>query len=157
MHEPVLVRLEEYLDSGEPTAELESHLKECAECRKEVELMRMQSLMFDSLKAPVHADPAPGFYARVMAQVDSQVKPSVWSLFGESLFAKRLAYASATLMVLMGTYLISSQPAEESLASAGPEAILAGAERTGPTIGHDPQRDREAVLVKLATYDQVFQ
>src|SRR5262245_17862986 len=99
MHEPVIGRLEEYLSGGGPFAEVEEHLKNCAGCRKELESMRMQSALFRSLRTREEIEPAAGFYARVMERVETQVKPSAWSLFGESLFAKRLAYASAMFLV----------------------------------------------------------
>ncbi len=155
MHEPVLARLEEYLESREPIAEVEAHLRSCAECREELkEMRRLQAGLFEVFRAPGNIEPRAGFYARVMNQIESQTRPSIWNLFGESLFAKRLAYASMSLVVLLGTYFVSSQPAEETVASGAPEAILAGDEQTGPPIGADPQRDRETVLVNLATYQQ---
>lgn len=154
MHEPVLERLEEYLHSRQPIAEVEEHLRICSGCREEVEQMRKQSDLFQVLKAPADIEPIGAFYSRVMNRIETQARPSVWNLFGESLFAKRLAYASMTLLVLFGTFLVSSQPSDEAIASNEPEVILAGNEQAGPPIGSDPQRDREAVLVNLATYSQ---
>lgn len=157
MHEPVLGYLEDYLHFREPIAEVENHLRSCADCRQELEEMRLQAELFETLRASADLDPRPGFYARVMNQIEFQTKPSVWNLFGESLFAKRLAYASVSLLVLLGTYFISSQPAEETVASGAPEVILAGDERGAPPIGTDHERDRGAVLVNLATYQQDYQ
>jgi len=136
---------------------MENHLRRCAECREELQEIQMQSELFGVLCAPANLEPGVGFYARVMNLVESQVRPSVWNLFGESLFAKRLAYASMSLLILLGTYFVSSQPAQEIVASGTPEVILAGDEQTGPPIGADPQRDREVVLVNLATYQQDYQ
>jgi hypothetical protein len=99
-------------------------------------------------------DPAAGFYARVMDRVETQARPSAWSLFGESLFAKRLAYASAMFLVLLGTVLVSSIDSEEPLAVAAPERIFAGEVDPEPVTMENPQRDRDrdVVLVNLATY-----
>ena len=155
MHEPVLNRLEDLLDSDAPIPEVEAHLQKCVECREELAEMKQQHELFAAFRAPVQAEPAPGFYARVLNQIETQTKPSIWNLFGESLFAKRLAYASMSAIVLMGSYFIASQPAQETLMSANPEAILADQPAAVASLtGSDTQRDREAVLVNLATYQQ---
>jgi anti-sigma factor RsiW len=155
MHEPVIGRLEEYLAGGGPFADVEEHLKNCANCRKELEAMQMHSSLFRSLRGDV--DPTAGFYARVMNRVETQARPSVWSLFGESVFAARLAYASATLLVALGTVLVTSSGPEEPLAVAAPERILAGESDPIPVTMEDPQQDRDVVLVNLATYRQDYQ
>ena len=151
MHEPVIARLEECLSGGGPFSDVEEHLKNCANCRTEVEAMRMQSALFRSLRAPHDIDLAAGFYARVMNRVETQVRPSPWSLFGESIFAKRLAYASAMFLVLLGSVLVTSTGPEEPLAASAPERILAG-EAHPPVTMENPQQDRDVVLVTLATH-----
>jgi hypothetical protein len=112
--------------------------------------MRAQSLLFRTLKAPVEVEPPAGFYARVMNRIETQNRPSVWSLFADSLFAKRLVYASAMFLLLLGSVLVSSTP-EDTYAVTGPEAILAGQELPEP-VTMDPGRDRDVVLVNLATW-----
>ena len=153
MHEPVKSRLEDYLD-GQRFAEVDEHLKACDACRSEVKALEMQSAMFRMLRAQA-AEPAPGFYARVINRVETQ-RPSPWSLFGESLFAKRLIYASATLLVLMGTFVVSSSSEMEVDVAETPEVILAGQDTMQPVSMVDQQRDRDVVLVNLATYQQAY-
>ena len=152
MHEPVVSRLEDILNGGGPYADVETHLKDCADCRKQVDAMRMQSALMRSLRAPREVEPDGAFYARVMNRIDTQQKPSPWSLFGESLFAKRLAYASAMFLVAVGTVLVTGAEREEPLAVAAPEYIFAGEAHPAPVSMEDPQRNRDAILVKLATY-----
>jgi anti-sigma factor RsiW len=152
MHEPVIGRLEEYLGGDGRFPEVEEHLKNCASCRTEVEAMQMQSALFRSLRAPREIDLPAGFYARVMDRVETQARPSPWSLFGESIFAKRLAYASAMFLVLLGSVLVTSTDREEPLAGAAPESILAGEAHPVPVTMENPQRDRDVVLVNLATH-----
>src|SRR5262245_25715943 len=101
MHDPVVGRLEEYLDGNGPYPEVEQHLKDCAECRTELEAMRLQSALFRKA-FQVEVEPNAGFYARVMNRIETQARPSVWSLFAESLFARRLVYASASFLLLAG-------------------------------------------------------
>lgn len=150
MHEPVVQRLEEYLDGGGPFPEMEEHLNKCADCKKEVDAMQAQAALF-RLAFHSEVEPSSGFYARVMNRIDTQAKPSVWSLFGESMFAKRLAYASATFLLLAGVVFISANEPDTAMASTYPEVILAADQLYTP-VSMDPQRDREVVLVNLATY-----
>ena len=150
MHDPVIGRLEEYLDGGGPYPEVEEHLKQCAECRDELSAMQSQSAAFRKAFR-VEVEPNAGFYARVMNRIETQAKPSVWSLFGESMFAKRLAYASATFLLVASAVFVSSTQPDRPLASNDPESILAGDERYTP-VNMDSERDRDVVLVNLATY-----
>lgn len=152
MHEPVVSRLEDILNGDGPFADVEAHLKNCADCRKDVDAMRMQAALFRSLRAPREVEPDGVFYARVMNRIEGQQKPSPWSLFGESLFAKRLAYASAMFLVAAGSVLVTGAGQEEPLAVAAPEYIFAGEVHPAPVSMEDPQRDRDVILVKLATY-----
>jgi anti-sigma factor RsiW len=155
MHEPVIQRLEEYLDGGGPYPEVESHLSNCDDCRNELEAMRAQStLLRRAFK--VEAEPDPAFYARVMGRIETQARPSVWSLFAESMFAKRLAYASATFLVLVGVVFVSAEQ-DQATAFGDPGVVLAGDERYTPVnmdTDTDTERDREVVLVNLTTYQQ---
>jgi anti-sigma factor RsiW len=151
MHDSVNDNLEDYLHGRGRTIEVEQHLRNCESCRKEVEAMRRQSLLLKSLRAPADVEPSAGFYARVMNRIETQNRPSVWSLFADSLFAKRLVYASATFLLLLGTFLVSSSSVDETYVASGPEAILAGEELPEP-VTMDPGRDRDVVLVNLATY-----
>lgn len=153
MHEPVVRHLEEYLIGDGPYPQVEEHLSKCADCRNEVEAMRSQAALFRVFRTDV--EPGAGFYARVMNRIETQARPSVWSLFGESMFAKRLAYASATFLVLAGVVIVSSNQSDQLAAFGDPEVILAGDERYTP-VSMDPQRDREVILVNLATYQQDY-
>jgi len=152
MHEPVIGRLEEYLAGGGPFAEVEEHLKNCAHCRTEVEAMQVQSALFRSLRSAQEIDPVAGFYARVLSRIETQARPSPWSLFGESIFAKRLAYASAMFLVLLASVLVTSTERDETLAGTAPEQIIAGEAHPTPVTMENPQQDRDVVLVTLATH-----
>jgi anti-sigma factor RsiW len=149
MHEPLLDRLEDYLEDKGHTEEVDRHLAECAECREELAAMKESALILRALRAP-EMEPAPGFYARVMNRVEREGKPSLWWLFGESLFAKRLAYASLTVLVLLGTVFVTTEE-DSSLTASAPEAIMAE-ETPDPVTITNRDRDRDVVLVNLATF-----
>jgi anti-sigma factor RsiW len=148
MHESIKEGLEDFLrDDGGP--EFAAHLDACPECRDQVERMREQALELRVLRA--EAAPAPGFYARVMARIETERRPSLWSLLLEPAFGRRLMYASLTLVVLLGTYLIATESVEPVTASTPAERYLA---EEHPAVGANPQQDRDVVLVRLATYDE---
>ena len=116
-------------------------------------MMKQQSALFRNLRAPDESEPAPGFYARVISRVEAAHRPSVWSLFGESVFAERLAYASVAFLLLIGSLLYSTAATEDRLMANSPEYVLAGQEMPEPVTMETPERDRQVVLASLASYD----
>ena len=154
MHRLIRDGLEDVL-AGTPGAAQAGHLKECGECRKEVAAMRGQAALLRQLRAPdlEESEPRPGFYARVLERIEAQNAGSIWNLFFDSLFGRRIALASAILILLLGVYLVSAERMAE------PEPILADIPfevLPGPVIpvsaaleGAVPQDD---VLVNLVTY-----
>jgi hypothetical protein len=150
MHQPIQDRLEDYLRNGK-LPEVDAHLGGCGECREEMAAFERQAELIRTLRAPEDVAPRGGFYARVMDRIEQQRRSSsIWSVFLEPAFGKRLVYASATLLVLLGTYLYSTEPMAPP--DARPEVILAEQDQASE-IGRDTERDREAILVNLATYE----
>jgi anti-sigma factor RsiW len=155
MHEPLTGRIEEYLQGSVSMPEVDNHLKHCDSCRKEVAEMKQHAVLLRSLRPGAEVEPSAGFYARVLNRIDLQAPQSVWSVFSDSLFAKRLAYASMTFVVLLGTYLVSTTQSEQQpYAASAPEAIIANDDHMHPAVGDNAQQNRETVLVSLASYQQ---
>ena len=115
--------------------------------------MKQQAELFLALKSTQEIVPDAAFYARLMTRIETQAKPSIWNIFGESTFAKRLAYGSLTFVVLLGTYFISSTAVDPELANSSPEMLMSN-DPHSTEVGADPQRDREAILVNLATFQE---
>lgn len=166
MHQPVKDNLEEYLRdvSGKYgraiPEEMETHLSSCAECAGELSQLELQSAALQSLRAPAGAELSAGFYARVMQRIDdARATNSVWAAFLEPIFAKRLFYASATLLVLLGSYLVSSESADHGFYNPPAAATVVNAppdvatNATPDDVDTTPQ-ERDAVLVSLAGYEQ---
>lgn len=154
MHDPMKERLEDYLRGslGEVALrEFEAHLESCAGCRAETSRMRAHAMLLRELRAPAGIEPAPGFYGRVMGAIEAQARPSIWSVFLDPVFGKRLMYATMAVLLLLSGYLVGTQPGAADYAEAvtTPETILV--ERQ-PSVGADQQRDRDVILVNLATY-----
>lgn len=127
MHREVQDRLEEVLTqssagpSFQQTDAARQHVTACPECREEVEFMAQQAALLRDLKAPAEfdAEVRPGFYARVMERIEAQSPISIWNLFIESAFGRRIAVASLALALVLGFYLVS-------LESSADEPMLAG-------------------------------
>lgn len=154
MHQPVREHLEDYLQnalSPKIPREFHAHLEACASCRDEVGRMRDHSLLVRSLRSSEEVDPAAGFYARVMETIDAQRSASIWTAFLDPSFGRRLVFASLTLLVLIGTYIVTTEP-QDTLTARSPEVILAAQPGSYGVVGHDRERNRQAVLVTLATY-----
>lgn len=121
MHREIYERLEEVL-SGTPPDWAASHLKQCKECRDEVFSMQAQAALVRQLKPPAEIEPRAGFYARVLERIEAEGPVSIWNLFVESAFGKRIAVASLALAVLLGVYLVSIERSAEPMVAAGQSA-----------------------------------
>jgi hypothetical protein len=111
--------------------------------------MQAQARLFGSIRPAAEVEPPAGFYARVMERIESQRRVSIWTVFSESPFGRQIAFASLVLAVLMGTYMVSTEPGEEIALRDSPAA-----EQVTPVLGPNQQQDRDAVLVNLATYQE---
>jgi hypothetical protein len=157
MHEPIEEGLERHLLGEKDRTSLrafDAHLENCEECRSEVRELTLHSQLLKVLRPPADIEPSAGFYARVVNRIETQAKPSFWNLLLDPTFGRRLVYATLTAVLLMGTYMISTEPGDSvELAQQPPtpEAILAAPE-TPPALGENPERDRDAILVSLTTY-----
>ncbi len=131
------------------------------ETRSTVERMQRQSLLIrETLRAPENAEPSAGFYARVMARIEAEkASGSIWAIFLEPIFFRRLALASATLLLLLGITVFTGDetPAMASYtAEMTPDEAMASPSEplSGATFVSDPQAGRNALLVELTTYQE---
>ena len=156
MHQQIRQSLEDFLRGkhhGELPAEFQAHLGECAECADELGLLQEQSRLLKSLGSGASSDeiePRPGFYARVIERIQAQ-PPSVWSVFLERKFGFRLAVASAALVAVLATYLVTSEANGPEFVSR-PGIAASGSTRGAATTASAPSDERDAVLVDLASY-----
>lgn len=170
MHRIIRDHLEEVLagpGSG-PKHPAGEHLAACAECREQVAAMREQAAVLRQFHAESEPEPRPGFYARVMDRIEAQAPLSVWSLFFDSMFGRRIALASLALALLIGVYVISSEqmpdPEMAAVDSSPPAGLVTNLTPNGVTdlpqdfvFSGQPRQtsgapDQDAVLVNLVTY-----
>ncbi len=154
MHPVVRNYLEAHLDGSLlPPArrELESHLRDCATCRKDVEEARLTNEWMQALVTELMM-PAPGFYARVRARVESegsQVWP-FWQLM--PVFSRQLGFALfATLMLLSGyffTLRITEDQAHNTVAELMLDAPAIRTEAPALTAA-DAHSNRQRVMLAL--------
>jgi len=153
MHGLIKDRLEEFLrvaPAKEVPVEVEQHLHECAACREEVGWMQEQSVLLRTLAAPEEIEPPVGFYARVLERIEAQQPASIWSVFLDPVFGRRLVASSLTVACLLGGYLAFME-ADSTRGPATAESVMVIQEHP-PGLGQDRQRDRDTILVTLATY-----
>ena len=161
MHQPVKDNLEEYLRGvggkfvKRVPPEMESHLDSCGECAAELNGLQAQALAVRSaFGVPAGLEPRSGFYARVMQRIeDARASNSVWSAFLDPVFARRLVYLSATLVLLFGTYLVSTTPAG-GLGQMPPSVSVSTASAVSNADDLATPQERDAVLVNLAAYQE---
>ena len=112
MHRLTQDHLEEVLAGRLPDGPVTAHLKECNECRDEVESMLLHREVLRVWAVPADADvePAPGFYARVLERIEATRPVSIWSLFAESFVGRHMLTASlAMAMVTVGFTVVSEE------------------------------------------------
>jgi predicted anti-sigma-YlaC factor YlaD len=157
MHRLIRDHLEEILAGSKPESAVGEHLRNCEDCRSSLAAMREHAALLRGLHAPAvpEAEPRPGFYARVMERIEAQSAVSVWSLFFESSFGRRIAIASMALALLLGVYLVTSeQSAEATLVPAPVTQLLPGEDGPGQVLAPSGTPDQDSVLVNLVTYQE---
>ena len=166
MHREIRDHIDDVLRGGETLENAREHLAQCDECRTEVQGMQEQTALIRELRAPADfaADLRPGFYARVMERIEAEGPISIWNLFSESAFGRRIAMASLTLALLIGVYVVTSErTAEESTIAlqsqqaAAEQSIVAGEDAPAREISQvdqsqTDQSSEDAVLANLVTY-----
>jgi predicted anti-sigma-YlaC factor YlaD len=149
MHSLIEDGLEDFLAgaTGRERVRIEEHLKECAECRKEVNAMKEMSALFKTLRCDDPPIPDPGFYARVTNRIERDRPVSFWSGILEPVFGRRMALASLLVLATLGTVLISRETAEYATGPS-PEMVMA-VEKDAPV-----SIDRDQMLYTLVSHNQ---
>ena len=157
MHGSTRDRLEELLaargaaggDSG-----VGKHVSSCPECSAEIEGMKTQADLLQLLRAPEGIEPTPGFYARVLQRIEQRAKQSIWAVFIYSPFGKRLVFASLTVALALGTYVVSEESREGHLLGA---STIAQELHDDAVVEGDQAQQRDAVLANFAVHPVAYQ
>ncbi len=151
MHRSIRDRLEDLLGADLPAGGtgLKEHLASCDECTGELAAMKTHSEMLRVLRAPEEAEPSAGFYARVLQRIEERGDRSIWSVLIDSPFGRRLAYASLTIAILLGSYVVAQESRDGHLRSE--DMVAQGMHYDAPVVG-DRAQQRDAVLENFATH-----
>lgn len=166
MHREIRDHIEDVLRSGDTLEDAREHLAQCDECRTELRSMQEQTALIRELRAPADfaADLRPGFYARVIERIEAEGPISIWNLFIESAFGRRIAVASLALALLIGVYVVTSERSAEDATIAlesqqvtAEQTIVAGEDAPAREIirvdqSQTDQSSQDAVLANLVTY-----
>jgi len=151
MHQPVRDNIEAYLNrhgDREMPREMAAHLTACESCARQFGQIEQQSRMLRVLRADQwsagECEPRPGFYARVLERIERQTDNSIWAVMLRPAFGRRIAIASAALVVLLGSYWVTS---DSGVPAAPQEQQQISQESQLP-------QQRDEVLVNLASYHE---
>jgi anti-sigma factor RsiW len=158
MHGFIRKRLEDLLMAkrvsegaiGERSNDVDQHLASCGECANEISVMQAHSDLLRSFRAPEEVEPAAGFYARVLQRIEEHAKASIWAVFIYSPYGKRLAFASATLALLLASFVVAQESRDGHLTG---ENLMAQDIHTVAPVTGDQSEQRDAVLVNLVSYE----
>lgn len=153
MHGPIRDRLEDLLQAATPPLPKDSldHLAQCNECAGEVDSLRAQSRQLEALRAPGIIEPSAGFYARVIQRIEEQQGDTIWSIFIESTFGKRLVVASLTAAIALGSYVVTQENREGRLGSGSIVAQTGSLHQDFLVMGSQTEQ-RDAVLVNFVEH-----
>lgn len=152
MHGSIRDRLEELLRAESLAGgqgELTRHLASCAECTSELAAMKAQAAILKHLRPAEDIEPAAGFYARVLQRIEERGVRSAWSVLIDSPFGRRLAYASLTVAVLLGSYVVTQESRDGHL--GGADIVAQETHYDAPVVG-DLSQQRDAVLENFAAH-----
>jgi hypothetical protein len=146
MHREIFERLEDVL-SGTPTDWAAKHLNDCEDCRDQIAAMVAQAKLVQQLKPPSRTDPRPGFYARVLERIEAEGPASIWNLFVESAFGRRIALASFALAMLLGIYVVTAEREAEPIIASQPAIPVCSGANCAAVAGHSAQSASSTVSV----------
>lgn len=152
MHGSIRDRLEDLLraesSAGGPKG-LGEHLASCGECSAELAAMKAQAAMLKDLRPKEEVEPAAGFYARVLQRIEERGDRSIWSVLIDSPFGRRLAYASLTIAILLGSYVVTQESRDGHLHSLN--MVAQDMHYDAPVVG-DQAQQRDATLENFAAH-----
>ena len=113
--------------------------------------MAGQARLLKDLRPDEEIEAAPGFYARVLAAVEARQRVSGLLAFTDPSFGRRFIYACLATIILLGSYLLYTERTAP-FGGQNPVRLLVADTPHERHVGTDQQRDREAVLLSLASY-----
>lgn len=151
MHGSIRNELESLL-AGQADASAVKHLAGCGECAGEVSTMRTQNDLFRSLKTTEELEPQAGFYARVMQRIEEKGIDSIWAVFVYSPFGKRLALASLSVALILGSYVVTEEKLDGHLMTDS--SVMTSQLHYDVPMDGDQAQQMDAVLQNFAAHSE---
>jgi anti-sigma factor RsiW len=99
--------------AGEGKRDFEAYLAKHPKAADELAEMEESSALFEALgldeEDEMLAQPASGFYGRVMREVEEERSEPFWMVFLEPFLIRRLAFASLMWLAILGSYIVVAQ------------------------------------------------
>lgn len=161
MHDMLRENLEGYLSGNLDPAtklELDGHLAQCAGCEQQWRALAETAEALRLLRPPqgMDFDLPPGFYGRVVDQIEHEREIPFWAMLVDPSFGRRLVFACLMLVALLGAYVVAFEKPDYA-SRHKPEATLAACKGPScvtllpaPRLGHNLEQNREIVLASLA-------
>ena len=151
--------LEDYLSgvlAGRRKERFENHLSANPKAAEELAAYEETAALLRELKAPeedgLPAQPAPGFYARVMRQVEAERSIPFWMAFIEPIFVRRLAFACLMWFFLLGAYATVFDGSGGGNVHIAEEMLMRPpAPEYNVRLGSDLEQNRDSMLSVLMT------
>ena len=157
MHKPIRDHLEAYLRNSTENSsesvipqEFSAHLAACSSCQEQLQAVTGHSQQLRAFRDTSQLEPRGGFYARVLNRIDEQKPDSIWSVFLGPVLGGRLAYSCAALVLVLGTYLVTSEPRDQ--VQPATESFISNVSHVPEADGTVQPKERDAVLVSLASF-----
>jgi len=161
MHRVVQQQIERALSANRPgsfaselslPAEALAHLERCEACRLQLAEMQEDAVTLRQLRPLEEAEPRAGFYARVLERIEAEGPGSVWNLFMESPFGRRIAVASMALVILLAVFLVSSERSADDPIVISQIAVAAA----GHSGASDALSATETAVATPAAYSEQY-
>jgi hypothetical protein len=153
MHESIRNELENLLQGKASANDAQRHLASCGECSTAMAAMRSQNELLRAMRAEGEVEPAAGFYARVMQRIEESTKDSIWAVFVYSPYGRRLALASLSIALLLGSYVVAEERIDGHLM---PENGAVRQVHYDAPMEGDQAQLRDAVLQNFAAHEGSF-
>lgn len=151
--------LEDHLSgmlAGERKREFDDYLAKHPKAASELAEIEESSALFGALELDedeeVQAHPAPGFYGRVMREVEEERSEPFWMVFLEPFLIRRLAFASLMWLALLGSYIVVAQSPDTADPQVATRILTQPPEHYQVRLGGDLDENRNSMLsVMLAS------
>lgn len=148
--------LEDYLAGtlgGARKEQWDAYLAGNPKAREEMASYEEGAHLLHELRLPETADaePAPGFYARVMTRIEEERRTPFWMVFLQPSFVRQLGFASLMWLTLLGAYTVAFENTEVNRHVAESYLTEEPTAEYSVRLGTNLDQNRNSMLAVLMT------